>query len=140
MAEAFAVNLLGARFAKRRVANLSLAGLLASQLFAAGSIEMSQVFPHEFPHDGSGNAFVIVTEHIADAGYLRPWDIRVSGFELIGQTAAGLGYDLHTAFNQPLSLPIGFEGLELGVSKRLTDPLDRFDDVVETWVGGVIGH
>jgi hypothetical protein len=101
---------------------------------------MGQVFPHEFPHDGSGNAFAVVAQHVADASDLRPWDMRVPGFEVIGQTTAGLGYDLDTAFNQPLFLLIGFKGVELHVSKRLTDALDRFDNIVDMGAGGVIGH
>jgi hypothetical protein len=112
----FGVELQGAIGEKGRFANLPLAGLFPSQLFAARSIEMPQVFPHEFPHYGSGNGFVIVAEHVADAGYLRPGDTRVLGFELIGHTTAGLGYDFDTAFNHPLSLLIGFEGVELHVS------------------------
>jgi hypothetical protein len=70
----FGVELQGAIGEKGRFANLPLAGLFPSQLFAARSIEMRQVFPHEFPHYGSGNGFVIVAEHVADAGYLRPGD------------------------------------------------------------------
>ncbi len=39
------------------------------------------------------------------------------------------------AFDQPLSLPIGFEGVEIHISKGLTDASDRFDKVVEMRVG-----
>jgi len=83
---------------------------------------------------------VIVAEYVADASYLRPWDLRVPGLEFIGQMSASFGNDLDASFDQPLFLPIGFKSIEMHISKRLMDPFDRFDNIVEMRTRGWNGH
>src|SRR5450631_2832802 len=98
------------------------------------------MFPDELPHDRRGYALIIVPQHVADAGYLRPRDYLVSGFDRIGQATAGFRDDLDAAFDQPLFLPIQFEGFERHSAEHGAYAPDRLDDVREPRSGRTLRH
>jgi hypothetical protein len=50
--------------------SLALPLLFRCKLFATGTLQIGEVSLGEFPHDGSGNMFVVVSEYIADACHL----------------------------------------------------------------------
>ena len=108
-----------------------LARYFSGQLFAADPSKLRQVFPDEFPHHRRCDALAIVAEHIADACYLRPWNFRVPGFQLVGQMPAGLGNDFDAAFHQPALAPVSLESIERHAFRLAADVLDRLEDVGE---------
>ena len=44
---------------------------------------------------------VIMAQHVADAGNLRPRNFRVPRFQIVAEMAAGLGDDFNAALDQP---------------------------------------
>ncbi len=77
------------------------------------------------------NMLVIVAQHVADAGNLRPWNFRMPGFQLVAEMPAGLGNDLDAALDQPPLALVRLEGLERHAGHLAADELDRLYDMVE---------
>jgi hypothetical protein len=75
----------------------------------AGFFQYRQIDLHQLPHDGRSNIFVVVSRHVADSRNFLPGDIRVTRLQIVRQMAAGLGNNLDTALDEPLSLPIILE-------------------------------
>ena len=62
--------------------------------------------------------FVIMAQDVADAGDLRPRNIGVALFHVLGHVAACFGDDLDAAFDNPLIQPIGFEILQGKIAEQ----------------------
>jgi hypothetical protein len=70
-----------------------------------------------------------VAQHVADPRNLLPGDFRMAHFQVIRKMTTGLGNDFDTALDQPLPLPIVFEGFERHIRQYAIDAFDRLDDV-----------
>ncbi|MHB8305258.1 MAG: hypothetical protein ACYDEU_04460, partial [Vulcanimicrobiaceae bacterium] len=47
-------------------------GFFAGQFFAAGFLQGRKIVLRQLPHDGCGDAFVVVAQHVADACHFLP--------------------------------------------------------------------
>jgi hypothetical protein len=83
----------------------------------------------ELPDDGRSDAFVIVSDHVTDAGNFLPGNFRVTRFQVIGEMAAGLRNNLNAAFDEPLPLPVILERFERYIFQNAMDAFDRLDDI-----------
>jgi len=79
------------------------------ELFAADDLQCREVSLGQLPHDGRSDAFVLVSQYVADPCHLSPRNVRMASFQLIGQMPACLGNNLDTTFDKPLRLPVGLE-------------------------------
>jgi hypothetical protein len=57
---------------------------------AASPFQCRQIGLHQLPYDGRSDAFVVVSQHVADTRNFLPGDFRMTCFQVIGEMAAGL--------------------------------------------------
>ena len=126
------------RFEKRSIT--LFAGKLYRQFFAADFLQGRKIGLRQLPHDGRGDAVVVVAQHVADARHFLPRDFGMTRFQLICEVAAGLGNNLDAALDEPLPLPIILENIEWDIPQHGTNPLDGLDDVRQAGNERTCGH
>ena len=75
------------------------------------------------------DAFIIMSQHVAGASHLRPWNLRMAGLQFGAEMTSRLGYDLDTPFHQPSFLPVCFKSIESHVRNNAAYAFDCLDDI-----------
>jgi hypothetical protein len=53
-----------------------------------------------FPDDAVIHGFIVMPEDIADSGDLTPWDLRITGLDVVGQVSGGFGHNLDATLDR----------------------------------------
>ena len=70
-----------------------------------------------------------MSQHIPNAGYLRPRNFRMARLQLGIEMTARFGDDLKSAYHEPLFLPVSLEAIERHVAHDGSSPFNGFNDI-----------
>jgi len=70
-----------------------------------------------------------MTDDVADAGDLFPWDLGMTILQVVRQMTAGFGNDLDSALNNPAAVNIALKVFERNAFRFFADTFDRVDHV-----------